>query len=85
VPPEQAFGLAKPDRVHTLSRTCFAKSSVLAIGKLVRITDKRGRRRLVRVLKANNNEVVVDTNHRLAGQTVDLEVELILIHPANGQ
>ena len=38
-----------------------------------------GRRRLIRILEVHDKVVVVDTNHRWAGQAVDLEVELVAI------
>jgi FKBP-type peptidyl-prolyl cis-trans isomerase SlpA len=79
VPPEKAYGMTDPTRVHRLARTRFPKSSVLIVGKLVRISDRKGRRRLVRVLEAGSKAVVVDSNHRWAGQALELQVELISI------
>jgi FKBP-type peptidyl-prolyl cis-trans isomerase 2 len=43
----------------------------------VRITNSQGRHRLVRILEVHGKMVVVDTNHRGAGQALELEVELI--------
>jgi peptidylprolyl isomerase len=79
VPPEQAYGMSDPTRVHRLARTRFPKNSVLTVGKLVRLTDGKGRRRLVRIVEAGSKGVVVDANHRWAGQALELEVELICI------
>jgi FKBP-type peptidyl-prolyl cis-trans isomerase 2 len=79
VPPEKAYGMTDPTHVHRLARTRFPKRSVLFVGKLVRIGDRKGRRRLVRVLEADSKAVVVDTNHRWACQALELLVELISI------
>jgi FKBP-type peptidyl-prolyl cis-trans isomerase 2 len=79
VPPEKAYGMIDPTRVHLLARTRFPKHSVLSVGKLVRINDRKGRRHLVRVLEVGAKSVVVDTNHRWAGQALELQVELISI------
>jgi FKBP-type peptidyl-prolyl cis-trans isomerase 2 len=79
VPPEKAYGLIDPTRVHRLARTRFPKNSVLSVGKLVRIRDRKGKRHLVRVLQVGVKSVVVDTNHRWAGQALELQVELISI------
>ncbi|HLJ93301.1 MAG TPA: FKBP-type peptidyl-prolyl cis-trans isomerase [Gemmataceae bacterium] len=79
VPPEKAYGMADPARVHRLARSRFPESSVLTVGKFVRISDRKGRRRLVRVLEAGSKAVVVDSNHRWAGQALELQVELISI------
>lgn len=83
VPPEKAYGMADPKRVHRLARTRFPKSSVLTVGKLVRISDRKGRRRLVRVLDTGSKAVVVDSNHRWAGQALQLQVELVSIQTAD--
>ena len=77
VPPEQAYGPSDPTRVHHWARTRFPKDEPLNIGKWVTVTNRQGRRRLVRVLEVRGNLVVVDTNHRFAGQAIELEVELI--------
>jgi carbon storage regulator CsrA len=77
VPPEQAYGLPDPRRIHRWSRRRFPKEATLQVGKLLRFTDERGRRRQVRILEANSKMVVVDVNHPWAGQTLDLEVKLL--------
>jgi FKBP-type peptidyl-prolyl cis-trans isomerase 2 len=76
---EQAFGVPDPARVHSWPRKWFPRQAALAPGKLVRVTDGRGRRRLVRVVQPGSAVVVVDTNHRWAGQAVELEIELVSI------
>ena len=77
VPPEQAYGLTDPARVRRWPRTRFPKERSLAIGKWVRIRDSQGRGRVVRILEVHGKMVVVDTNHRKAGQAMEMEVELI--------
>lgn len=85
VPPEKAYGPADPTRIHRWSRTRFPKDAPLNIGKWVIVTNGQGRRRLVRVVELRGNVVVVDTNHRFAGQAVEFEVELIEIHGSDGR
>jgi FKBP-type peptidyl-prolyl cis-trans isomerase 2 len=77
VPPERAYGPPDPARVHRWARTRFPKDQPLPIGKWVRVSNSQGRRRLVRILEVRGQTVVVDTNHRGAGQALELEVELI--------
>ena len=76
----QAYGLSDPRRIHSLARTRFAEHKDLSIGKWVRVRDRRHRRRLVRVLEIRENVVVVNANHRWAGQSMELEVEVVAIH-----
>jgi peptidylprolyl isomerase len=85
VPPEQAYGLPDPTRIHRWSRRRFPKELTLRAGKLIRFTDERGRQHRVRILEANSKLVVVDGNHPWAGQTLELEVKLLdILEPRPG-
>jgi carbon storage regulator CsrA len=79
VPPELAYGVPDPARVRRWARTRFAKDQPLPVGKWVQVSNRQGRRRRVRILEVRGQTVVVDTNHRWAGQALELEVELISI------
>jgi len=85
VPPEKAYGMPDPSRVYRLTRTRFPEHQALPVGKWIHILDRHGRRRLVRILEVSGQTVVVDTNHRKAGQALELEVELVGIQvPVTG-
>ncbi len=79
VPPALAYGACNPARVRCLARSRFPGDTVLKSGGWVRLADRRGRRRLVRVVDVRGDVVLVDTNHRWAGQAMQLEVQLISI------
>jgi FKBP-type peptidyl-prolyl cis-trans isomerase SlpA len=79
VPPERAYGPPDPARVHCLARTRFQADQPLATGERVRILNRHGRRRSVRIVEVRDKAVVVDTNHRWAGLAMELEVELVSI------
>jgi FKBP-type peptidyl-prolyl cis-trans isomerase 2 len=79
VPAELAHGLRDPDRFRRLARTRFPAGRSLAAGKQVRVTDRKGRLRSVRVVKVLDTAVVVDLNHPRAGQGVEMSVELVAI------
>jgi peptidylprolyl isomerase len=76
---EDAYGKHDPNRIRRLPRDRFALDEVLVAGRLVRVQDRRGRLRPVRVVKVRGEVVVVDTNHPRCGQSVELEVELVSI------
>jgi FKBP-type peptidyl-prolyl cis-trans isomerase 2 len=76
---EQAFGTPDPSRVRRCSRQRFPQQAALAVGKLVRLSNARGRRRLVRILRLGSKMVLVDVNHPWAGQSLELEVELLAL------
>jgi len=79
VPTERAYGRRDAGRIYHLARKRFAEHPALRIGTWVRITDRRGRRRRVRIIEVNSRAVIVDANHRWAGQTLTLEVELLAV------
>jgi peptidylprolyl isomerase len=78
VPVRQAYGPYDPARVYRLARTRFAAGQVLHAGTWSQVWSG-GRRRLVRVVEVRENTVVVDANRRWAGQSLELEVQLIAI------
>jgi FKBP-type peptidyl-prolyl cis-trans isomerase 2 len=79
LPPEKAYGVYDSTRVHRLSRQRFPKDAALPVGKWVRFTNEKGRQRLIRILEVSDKAVVVDSNHRWAGQALELEIELVTI------
>jgi FKBP-type peptidyl-prolyl cis-trans isomerase 2 len=83
VPPELAYGPPDPGRIRRWNRTRFPKDQVLPVGKWVRFLNPQGQRRMVRILEVRGQTVVVDTNHRWAGQAMNLEVELVGIQASN--
>jgi FKBP-type peptidyl-prolyl cis-trans isomerase 2/CheY-like chemotaxis protein len=78
VPPEQAYGMRDPGRVRRLDRRRFPRDQALAVGKWIRVLSRRGPR-LVRVIEVRDDVVVVDVNHRGAGQALQLKVKVLAI------
>jgi FKBP-type peptidyl-prolyl cis-trans isomerase 2 len=76
VPARRAYGPYDPARVYRLARTRFPPDKALYAGAWVRAW---GGRRLVRVVEVRGNMVLVDANRRWAGQSMELEVELVAI------
>lgn len=83
VPAELGHGSSDPARVHRWTRKRFPNDQPLPIGKWVPIMNSHGRRRLVRILEIRGETVLVDTNHRFAGQSFELEVELVSIRTSD--
>jgi peptidylprolyl isomerase len=84
VPPERAYAPPDATRVHRWARARFANDQALPVGNWVRVLDRQGRRRAVRIVEIHGKTVVVDTNHRSAGQALELEVELLRIQGQGG-
>lgn len=84
VPAERAYGPPNSAQVHRLARTRFPRDQLLPVGKWVRIPDRQRRSRLVRIVEVRGPVVVVDSNHRWAGQAMELEVQLVAIQAPAG-
>jgi FKBP-type peptidyl-prolyl cis-trans isomerase 2 len=80
IPAERAYGVPDPRRVRRLARTRIPEGAAVAVGERLRLTDGRGRRRVVRILEVRDDGIVVDANHPWAGQAVELKVKLVAIH-----
>jgi peptidylprolyl isomerase len=79
VPAALAYGRYVPGLVRRLAHTRFLGHQDLSPGKWVRIRSL-GHRRLVRIVEMRKSAVVVDANRRWAGQSLELEVEVMTIH-----
>lgn len=76
VPPEKAFGQPNPNNRQTIKRSAFPKDMELSEGLMVSFSDANNSE-LPGVVKAfNQDEVVVDFNHPLAGQTLKFVVDI---------
>ena len=80
--PEQAFGEWNPDNIQLFSRTQFALiADNPEIGTLVEFEDK-GKNTLPGTISAiDDDEVEVDFNHPLAGQSVLFKVKIFQVTP----
>ncbi len=77
VPPENAFAQPNPNNVQSLKRTDFPSDMDLEIGLMVSFADAN-KAELPGVIKSIEEDVViVDFNHPLAGQTLQFEVEIL--------
>jgi peptidylprolyl isomerase len=79
VPARDAYGQFNPRLIRRMARWRFAEHEDLCVGQWVRVWDRQHRRRLVRILEIGEQTVVVNANHRWAGQSLELEVRVISI------
>jgi peptidylprolyl isomerase len=79
VPARDAYGPFNPKLIRRMARWRFAEHEDLYVGQWVRVWDRQYRRRLVRIVEIGEQTVVVNANHRWAGQSQELEVRVISI------
>jgi FKBP-type peptidyl-prolyl cis-trans isomerase SlyD len=78
--PAQAFGSRNPDGILELGRDEFPAD--IAAGDEFAAEDSEGRLVSLKVVDLDQERVVVDTNHPLAGQRVELELSVQSVRPA---
>lgn len=80
--PEQAFGEWNKDNVQTFSRTQFALTEANPeVGMMIEFEDK-GKNTLPGVIsKVTQEDVEVDFNHPLAGQSLLFKVQIFKVTP----
>jgi FKBP-type peptidyl-prolyl cis-trans isomerase 2 len=79
VPARDAYGPFNPKLIRRMARWRFAEHEDLCVGQWVRVWDRQCRRRLVRIVTIGEETVIVDANHRWAGQSLELEVTVAAI------
>lgn len=79
VPPEDAFGQVNPGNRQIFDAKQFAQSGELSPGVVVSFQDAAGSELPGVIAEVNDEKVMVDFNHPLAGKTLEFEVEIISV------
>jgi FKBP-type peptidyl-prolyl cis-trans isomerase SlyD len=82
VSPEEGYGEMDPEAVLEVPRTEFPEDVPLEIGIELEITDDEGDMMFATILEVGEENVLLDTNHPLAGQTLHFEVSVIELRAA---
>lgn len=79
VPPQDAFGARREELVSTVKKVDFPDSIQPSVGQQLQIKTKEDQATEVRVTKIEDDDVTLDANHPLAGQTLKFEIDLLAI------
>jgi FKBP-type peptidyl-prolyl cis-trans isomerase SlyD len=79
--PQQAYGDRREDWIQRISKKHFAKGARFHPGAQLSLRTDDGVR-TVTILKNGNKFVDVDLNHPLAGQSIQIDVDLIEVREA---
>jgi FKBP-type peptidyl-prolyl cis-trans isomerase SlpA len=82
MPPEDAFGQPNPNNVQHFKRSAFAADMELHEGLIISFADASKAELPGVVRQIGAEEVTVDFNHPLAGQSLIFEVEIIDVQAA---
>ena len=73
VPPEEAYGMHNPKMVQKVSRSDFGDQAEIELGMRFRVQTNLGPR-IVTIVDIEGEDVTLDGNHELAGETLHFDV-----------
>jgi len=79
LPPEEAYGLRRPELVDIVSRSMLPEGVEPVVGGQLEATAKDGTPLMVVITEFTDTTVTVDANPPLAGRTLTFEIELVAI------
>lgn len=82
IKPEDGFGQRNPNNIQEIARTQFSPDIELSEGLMLSFADAQKTELPGVVQEFNDNVVVVDFNHPLAGRDILFEVAILRIEPA---
>jgi FKBP-type peptidyl-prolyl cis-trans isomerase SlyD len=82
VPPGEAYGERDPAGVFVVPRTAFPASEEVGPGMMFSASRPDGKSITFRVIEANDQLVLVDTNHPLAGETLHISIHVHQVRSA---
>ncbi|MBV5307319.1 MAG: FKBP-type peptidyl-prolyl cis-trans isomerase [Desulfobulbaceae bacterium] len=83
--PDEGYGIRRKDLLQTLNKESFGKKANLQIGTILSLSlEKDGQTHKIpaTIVETNQNTIVVDYNHPLAGHNLFYDVTLIAIETA---
>ena len=77
LPPEEAYGQRRDDRIMTLRRDQLPANLNVTIGQRLEFTQENNENFLATVTGITHDTITLDANHPLAGKTLIFELELV--------
>jgi FKBP-type peptidyl-prolyl cis-trans isomerase SlyD len=85
VPPEEGYGPRSESEPHAVPRSEFPDDMPIQPGVGFAVEDGEGGMKPLWILRVEEDQVFVDTNHPLAGETLHFEVEVEAIREATDE
>ena len=84
IPPEQAYGDPNPELVQTISKEMFQGVDKIEPGMAFTAQGPQGQQQVV-VTEVEGDDVTIDANHPMAGQTLHFDVEVVEVRDATDE
>lgn len=80
IPPEQAYGEYYEELVRVVPRQAFPEGMTPAIGMTLELELPSGQSLPVRIIDVEGEEITLDANHLLAGETLNFKIHIVSIN-----
>ena len=85
IEPAQAYGEFSKELIQVISKSMFAGVESIEVGMSFVAQGEGGVQRQVRVVEVEGDDVTIDANNPLAGQTLHFDVNVIDVREATAQ
>jgi peptidylprolyl isomerase len=75
--PEQAYGHRDDSLTHSFARSDIPAEMNVEVGQTVALSSPEGQQVPAQVIEADDEKVVVDLNHPLAGKALTFDIEIV--------
>jgi peptidylprolyl isomerase len=82
IPPDQAYGEYYDELVRIVPRQAFPEEMTPAIGMTLELELPSGQSLPVRIIDIEGDEITLDANHLLAGETLNFKIHIVNINNA---
>lgn len=79
IPPEDAYGLPNPEMVRNFPKSSMPEGFEPEAGMQITMQDPQGRPVPAKIAGVTDDEVAIDLNHPLAGETLIFEITVVEI------
>ena len=77
IPPEEAYGEKIDGMIMQFSRSDLPEGITPELGMMLQLQGPQGQAIPAKIVKLTDDEITLDANHPLAGETLHFELELI--------
>ncbi len=84
IPPEEAYGEFREDMIQEIPKTAFGEITDIQPGMQFQMNSPNGPL-VITVQEIKKENVVVDANHPLAGETLNFDVEVMDVRDASAE
>ena len=85
IPPNEAYGDKNPNAIQTLPLTQFQEKDKVEVGAMFQMVNNQGQQLMARVTGVDGENVTVDMNHPLAGETLNFDITILEVRDATAE